>query len=208
MTEVRESYHHGDLRNALVRAGVDLAETGGPDAVTVRAAARAVGVSATAAYRHFADHSDLVQAVRHEAMNRLGRAIATRVSRDRSEDAAERLRAAGRGYVHFALAEPGLFRTAFFGGRKEPGAAPDGGPFGMLVAALDALVADGYLAADDRPLSEVAAWSAVHGLAVLMNDGPFRTMRKAEREAAIDRTLDVVVRGLATGPKARRRTAR
>src|SRR4051794_6031513 len=67
----RATYHHGDLRNALVSAAADLAERGGPDAVTVRAAARAAGVTPTAAYRHFAGHAELLDAAKHEALERM-----------------------------------------------------------------------------------------------------------------------------------------
>ena len=51
----QRGYHHGNLRQALVDAGVELARTGGPNAVLLRAAARQVGVSHNAAYRHFAN---------------------------------------------------------------------------------------------------------------------------------------------------------
>ncbi|HKS99193.1 MAG TPA: TetR family transcriptional regulator, partial [Rugosimonospora sp.] len=63
----RESYHHGDLANALTVAATDLARSGGPEAVVLREAARQVGVSATAAYRHFAGHGELIHAVKQAA---------------------------------------------------------------------------------------------------------------------------------------------
>jgi AcrR family transcriptional regulator len=206
VSEPRKSYHHGDLRNALVRAGAELAESGGPDAVTVRSAARLAGVTATAAYRHFADHAELLAAVREVAGERLSAAMARYLRRlpvpdDPAASALARLRATGRGYVHFALSEPGLFRTAFSAEKDEaPGALPEGsGPFAKLSDALDGLVAVGYLADEDRPLAEFAAWSGVHGLAVLLIDGPLRALPRRERERVIDRVLDVIERGLATG---------
>lgn len=206
MTAARRTYHHGDLRNALLHAGAELAESGGPDAVTIRAAARLAGVTPTAAYRHFADHAALIEAVRQLAMERLSAAMTRYLRRlpatkDPVAAAVDRLRSIGRGYIHFAVTEPGLFRTAFFAGKGESDAhQPTGsGPFEMLCAALDGLVDVGDLAAEDRPLAEFAAWSAVHGLALLLIDGPLRSLPRREREAIIDRALDVVHRGLSTG---------
>jgi AcrR family transcriptional regulator len=202
VSKPRETYHHGDLRNALVRAGAQLAEEGGPAAVTIRAAAARAGVTPTAAYRHFADHAALLEAVHEQAMIRLSAAMTrylrTAPTGDDADAALARLASTGRGYVHFALHEPGLFRTAFFSGHKAE-KAPDRaqpGPFGMLNDALDRLVDAGLMSADDRPRAEVGAWAAVHGLAVLLIDGPLRSLPRRERDAAIDRTLAMVRRGL------------
>ena len=206
MTAGRGTYHHGDLRNALLRAGAELAESGGPDAVTIRSAARLAGVTPTAAYRHFADHAELLAAVRQQATTRLTASMTRYLHRMPATDdpvaaALSRLDSTGRGYIHFALTEPGLFRTAFFAGKgKHEMHRPDGSePFAMLCDALDGLVEVGYLAAEDRPLAEFAAWSAVHGLSVLLIDGPLRSLRRRERDAVIDRALAVVVLGLRTG---------
>jgi AcrR family transcriptional regulator len=206
VTAARTSYHHGDLRNALLRAGAELAETGGPDAVTIRSAAKLAGVTPTAAYRHFTDHAELLEAVRQQAMARLSAAMSRYLrgqppTEDPTAAALHRFRSTGRGYVHFALTEPGLFRTAFFTAKTTPSQPKtDGsGPFAMLCAALDDLVTVGYLTPTKRPLAEFAAWSAVHGLAILFIEGPLRTLRRRDRDAIIDRTLDMVVRGLATG---------
>jgi AcrR family transcriptional regulator len=207
VTAPRTTYHHGDLRNALLHAGAELAESGGPDAVTIRAAARLAGVTPTAAYRHFADHTELLEAVRQLAMQRLSAAMTRYLrhlpTKDPVAAAVDRLRSTGRGYIHFALTEPGLFRTAFFAGKAttNPHRPEDSGPFAMLSDALDGLVDVGYLAAEDRPLAEFAAWSAVHGLALLLIDGPLRSLPRRERDAIIDRALDVIDRGLSTGHK-------
>jgi AcrR family transcriptional regulator len=88
----------------------------GPDFRQVQA--RQVGVSATAAYRHFAGHGELIQAVKEQAQGALARWMqaeleATPSQDDPAEDALRRMRAIGVGYVRFALSEPGLFRTAF-----------------------------------------------------------------------------------------------
>jgi AcrR family transcriptional regulator len=206
VTPPRKTYHHGDLRNALLRAGAELAESGGPDAVTIRAAARLAGVTPTAAYRHFADHAQLLAAVRELAAERLYAAMTRYLRRVSPTDdpraaAIARLHSTGRGYIHFALTEPGLFRTAFTAEKSDASVHPPdrSGPFGLLAEALDGLVDIGYLAPEDRPLAEFAAWSAVHGLAYLLIEGPLRSLARPERDAVIDRALVVIERGLSTG---------
>jgi AcrR family transcriptional regulator len=205
VSRTRTTYHHGDLRNALLAAGAELAEVAGPDAVTIRAVAAKVGVSPTAAYRHFADHAELLEAVRQHAMDRLSDSMRRYLRRVPPSDAAalaalNRFTATGRGYLHFALTEPGLFRTAFATGHKTlaPPQPGSGGPFDMLTDALDDLVAVGYLAPEHRPLAEIAAWSAVHGLADLLIEGPLRGLGRRDRNAVIDRTIEMVAHGMHT----------
>ncbi|WP_435771223.1 TetR/AcrR family transcriptional regulator [Nocardioides sp. SYSU DS0651] len=209
----RSSYHHGDLRNALVRAAAELAATGGPDAVTIRGAARAVGVTPTAAYRHFASQAELLNAAKELAMAGMAEAMAGFLAEVPSEGdpvtlAVQRLVSTGRGYIRFAQDEPGIFSTCFTGQRLA-GDAPDPAqgladraPYALLGEMLDRLVEVGYLHPADRPGAEAGPWAAVHGLALLLVDGPLRRMSAEEREAAIDRTLEMTVRGLATGPAA------
>src|SRR5499426_2501729 len=67
----RSTYRHGDLRRALLEAGIALAQSGGPDAVVLREATRRAGVVPNAAYRHFASRMELIQAVRMTALSRL-----------------------------------------------------------------------------------------------------------------------------------------
>lgn len=206
----RTSYHHGDLRNALARAAAELATSGGPDAVTIRGAAREVGVTPTAAYRHFANQSDLLEAARTLAMDGMTAAMAQFLQQvpedgDPVARAIGRLESTGRGYIRFALQEPGIFRTCFTGRLREPGGTGmgDPAPYLLLGEMLDELVEVGYLAAEDRPGAEAGPWAAVHGLAMLLIDGPLKDMTEAERESAVDRTLEMTIRGLATGPAAR-----
>lgn len=199
----RRSYHHGDLRSALIAAGAELAEDGGPDAITIRAASAKAGVTPTAAYRHFADHAELLAAVRDEAVRRLAAAMRANLPDcDNPSDATaavELLIATGRGYIDFARSQPGLFRTAFTANAKR-GAVPDPkspGPFGMLNTALDLLVDTGGVAADERQWADFAAWSAVHGMALLLIDGPLSGVSASDQEGAIQRTFSMVLRGLA-----------
>jgi AcrR family transcriptional regulator len=200
----KRGYHHGDLRNALAEAAAQLAKDGGPESVTVRAAARSVGVTPTAAYRHFTGHDDLLMAAKQQCAQRLGAAIQEELltlpaTGSRVQLAVRNLVAAGRAYLRFALAEPGLFRTCFSSGGavldKEP-AALSASTFGMLIDLLDELMRCGFLARERRPMAEVAMWSAVHGLAQLMLDGPLRDVSPETQREATNRTMLLVLRGL------------
>jgi AcrR family transcriptional regulator len=204
-TATPRPYHHGRLREALVAAGFELARKSGPDAVVLRAVSRAAGVSHNAAYRHFADHQELLNAVADQCMRELAELMTRRTAevriRDRRRRASAELHAIGRAYIEFALAEPGLFRTAFsfVPADDQPPArdpSPDPGPYELLSAALDRLVEVGVLPVERRPGAEYAAWSAVHGLSMLFVEGPLRMLPAEEREHAIGIALDVVARGL------------
>lgn len=214
----RTSYRHGDLRRALLEAGLALAREGGPDAVALREVTRRAGVVPNAAYRHFANHGELLQAVRAEALAAVARAMEDELDavpapgpRARPggpaaiAHARARLRAVGRGYLRYAWNEPGLFRIAFLRPEETvPGRDPDPAnagrsgldPFQLLGSALDGLVAAGVLPPARRPQAEFLAWSAVHGLALLVSDGPLHAVKRAQAEALAERLLDMVERGL------------
>jgi AcrR family transcriptional regulator len=211
----RSTYRHGDLRQALLEAGIELARAGGPEAVVLREATRRAGVVPNAAYRHFASREDLLQAVRSAALAALARAMEAQWKAPAADtkDAAhapapdavrQALRAVGTGYLRFALAERGLFRTAFSvpGDPRvaaDPAKAGDSGmnPFELLGAALDQMVAAGVLPPAKRPGAEYLAWSAVHGLALLVIDGPLRDLGAKPLRAMGQRLLDMVEQGLA-----------
>src|ERR1700755_3531565 len=106
-------YHHGSLRSALVDAGVQLAREGGPGAIVLREVARRIGVSPNAAYRHFADLPELSDAVADAALAALADSMRRELAALAGDDPLMALLAVGRGYVHFALDEPGLFAAAF-----------------------------------------------------------------------------------------------
>jgi AcrR family transcriptional regulator len=201
----RGTYHHGDLANALTAAATQLARDGGPEAVILREAARTVGVSATAAYRHFAGHGDLIHAVKEHAQEDLAASMRTELAAGEpcAEPAAEalrRLHAVGLGYLRFALSEPGLFRTAFCRadkGYEDQAAGMAASPaFQLLSEALDELVHVGLLPASRRAYAEIYAWSCTHGLAMLLLDGPLSNLPDPERQVAIERCLDGVLYGL------------
>lgn len=204
----RETYRHGDLHRALLEAAVELARRGGKEAVVLREVTRQAGVSPNAAYRHYADLKSLLLAVAHAAQAQLAQAMETglaklRPSGHQAQDARDRLRAVGTAYLRFAKAEPGLFRIAFseqfgMGNVAHPDSTGRSGltPFQILSSALDDLVAAGELPAERRQAAEFFPWSAVHGLAMLMIDGPLRQLEPMQAEAIGQRLIDMVERGL------------
>jgi AcrR family transcriptional regulator len=206
-TSPRSTYHHGNLRAALVEAATELARTSGPDGVALREVARRTGVSHNAAYRHFTDRDQLIGEVAAVAMQRLEDAMHGQLRRVRTKDPAEaarlRLRAVGRGYVEFALAEPGLFETAFSSAYSGPEGVTDpyrtrtGGAYGLLGQVLDENLAAGNVAPGRRPGAEVVCWAAMHGFASLHLRGPLRVVPAKQRDQALELVLDRLEQGLA-----------
>jgi len=198
----------GAVRDGLVAAGLDLARTGGPDAVVLREATRMVGVVPNAAYRHFADRDELLAAVCREALRELAGRMAAGVARVRGRHgdpaaAVRRLHAIGAAYLGFAREEPGLFATAFALPTRHDYGAPDDGagqeraPLDQLRAVLDELVDAGVLDRRRRDGIEFPIWSAVHGLAVLAGQGPLRDVSEATRHRLEERMRTFIADSLA-----------
>ncbi|WP_426390373.1 TetR/AcrR family transcriptional regulator [Variovorax sp. R-27] len=204
----RSTYRHGDLRRALLDAGIELARDGGPGAVVLREATRRAGVVPNAAYRHFGSRQELLLAVREAALAAAATAMEKELAvlpcdQPPADFARAQVRAVGTAYLRFAQAEPGLFRTAFVisdegSGELGPGKAGAGGldPFQLLGKAIDRLVDAGVLDPARRPNAEYLAWSAVHGLALLIIDGPLREMPAEAAHSLGQQLIDMVERGL------------
>ena len=202
------AYHHGNLRADLIAAGLTLTRTGGPQALSLREATRAVGVTPSAAYRHFASRGALVAAVAAQVQDRMADRMLAHWPRGSGAEAARaRLHAVGIGYIEFALAEPGWFAT-FFG--PEPSVdpeAPDGQgdtgaparvppPFALLTQALDELAGAGQLSASARTGAEWPCWSAVHGFAHLVIAGPLRSVPEEQRRQLAEATVTAIIDGV------------
>lgn len=207
MPRTRDTYHHGDLRRALVEAGLAATRVRGATALGLREVTRQAGVSPNAAYRHFADRQALLTAVAREIQDRMAEQMRARMPapgdaapRDRAR---LRLRAVGLGYIAFAVAEPGWFGTAFFG----PGGAPQGvlhdahdrtpPPFALLVEALDGMVEAGALSRERREGAEWACWSTVHGFAELVVHGPLGRQSPEQIGRWAERVVDDIISGIA-----------
>jgi AcrR family transcriptional regulator len=168
----RRGYHHGDLKAALIAAGIELLKTRSAEALSLREVARAVGVSATAVYRHFPDKQALLYAICEQTSEALAR-VQIEAMRG-AVNTREGFVATGRAYVRFALANPAAFRLMMatrppqrhFGADAELATAA----MRVLRENVSALLPDGASPTDHR-LAAIHAWSLTHGMAMLMLDG-------------------------------------
>lgn len=199
-------YHHGNLRNALVAAALRRVEAPDGGEFSLREAAKDVGVSANAAYRHFADKGALVAAVAAVGFDALSeqmqRALAAPPPARTPGEA--RLKAVGRAYVDFALARPHLFRLMFSdrgASCLEAEAAMRGPAPGVLLAgALDLLAAEGGVAPERRGGAAVDAWVVAHGFAMLALGGPPPMREEETRRRLLDEVLELLLAGLRAPP--------
>jgi AcrR family transcriptional regulator len=194
MAKRKASYHHGDLRRALMDAALATVAEGGVASLTLREAARRAGVSSAAPYHHFPSVDALVGALCEEGFAGLAAAMAEGAAKA-GDDPRARMAAMGRAYVHHAVTHPAHFRLMF--SVPAPGldaSSPDAVPaFGQMIAGIRALQAAGL--APKGPVAPLAlmAWSTVHGLASLLVDGPLAGglmgLSPAALEATLSRTL-------------------
>jgi AcrR family transcriptional regulator len=169
VTEKR-SYHHGDLRRALLAAAAEAIAESGPAALSLRDLARRAGVSHAAPAHHFGDKAGLLTALAVEGFSRLADAL------DASREQDSSLLESGVAYVHFATRNRAHFEVMF-----QPSLYDRDDP--EVVAAAQraaAALSTGVSTLDDPPAaedtreSELAAWSIVHGFATLWLAGAFR----------------------------------
>lgn len=177
-----DSYHHGNLRPALLDAAEKLLVEGGVEALSWREIARRAGVSPGAPYHHFADKAALITALSQRHLDELHRLFEAAVAEH--AEPLEQLRELGMVYVLYAVEHPAAFRLMFrpekgspFGG--EPGATP---VFGVL---LEVVRACRERAGRSQEATERIAFSAlglVHGLAALLLDGPLASLATDQRQ--------------------------
>lgn len=200
MRKPKGRHHHGALRRALLDEVAEMAQRAGPEAVKLRELARRIGVSHAALTPHFGDLRGLLTAFATEAFEKLKLSMETEMAGAR--DGA--LRASGRGYIRFAMANPGHFRTMFRTDhldKADPAlAAAAGAAFGVLQDAMAAEYPElqGEALADHLAL----AWSVVHGYAMLRVEGGAGDMLWAstDKVAAAEPMLNLLHAALAPRP--------
>jgi AcrR family transcriptional regulator len=167
------SYHHGGLREALIRSAREILESEGYEALTLRAAARRAGVSQAAPYNHFADKAALLAAI--AALGFKEFAAAMRQEMDAAVDPQARLNATGIAYVAFATSNPGLFKLMFGSSVRQASGDADldaarTSAYELLRGAVHSAQSDPRDAAQDE-LASLRSWAFVHGLATMINEG-------------------------------------
>ena len=169
-----KSYHHGDLRRALLQEAARTIQLQGVERLTLRAVADRLGVSRTALYRHFADKSTLLAGVAAEGFRTL--ATVTLAAWQETGTGLDGLAAMGIAYVDFAVTHPSHYRVMFGGsvdaGAKDPTFDQDASwAFEVLVTALVTLQTDGLIRTGDPVQLAQFVWATVHGVAMLGIDG-------------------------------------
>lgn len=179
----RRNYHHGNLRDALVTAAMQMLEKEGPEAISFRALARTAGVSQTAPYNHFESKEDLLATVARLGFRELVRTQRATAAAETTGE--KRIIALGLDYIRFALAQPQLYRLMFGAGVTEWQAHPEvaEAKAESFLPVSEALAQHlGYEGKADQATIEttaISAWALVHGLSMLL----------------IDRTLDPAGKG-------------
>lgn len=188
-------YHHGRLREALVRAGRVLIEQRGLQGFTLRECARRARVSHAAPAHHFRSVGDLLAEIAAQGFDDLAVAMDAAASQER--DPARRLVALGRGYVAFALANKAVFQLMFNGGaRSNDNArleASRKAAYARLTEGIGGVVPEGSQAS--RQALADLAWASVHGFAMLALGGELD--RDGMSGAAFARRLDAVLQVIA-----------
>lgn len=202
-----DAYQHGDLRPALIQAGLKLLDERGARELSLRAAAQLAGVSHAAPYRHFRDKDALVAAIAEEGFRLLTRRMREQIAAGGSADLITRLRASAVGYVAFAVDHPAYFRTIFGGmvckdGSTVPASLKAAGEeaYHVLRDLVAEGIAGGALRPGDADALSLAAWSLVHGLSMLLIDGQLNGVRAGGEQ--VQRVTEMVVGLLETGLKA------
>jgi AcrR family transcriptional regulator len=178
----RETYHHGNLREALVACALRMISERGPNGFTLAEVARAAGVSGAAPYRHFKDRNALIAEIARQGFERFAKDLRAAWDNARPTPLAA-IENCGRAYLGFARREPAFYAAMF-----EPGFPLEDDPallaeseraFAVLRQAADAVVKT--MPAQGRPPSLMVAlhvWSLAHGIASLFIDGPSGSRRK------------------------------
>ena len=200
MIPTRPTYHHGDLRNSLIRAALALVAERGVEGFSLREAARTVGVSASACYRHFEDREELLAAVAHEGLDTLAEEM--RVAAEPHQgaspfDAVNRFWDYASAYLHFALAHPAHFRVMHAVPKSEHSRdlMLPRTPAVMAQTAMEGLVAAGVVAPEAAGRALLAIWTSVHGLAQLAVAGQLPLDDQLTLEAALDAVLRTAMLG-------------
>jgi AcrR family transcriptional regulator len=197
----RDVYHHGDLRRALVDAALALVAERGPVAWTLREAARRIGVTHNAPYRHFASREALLAAVAEEGFREFARFL------DAADDAAprdplSRLRVRFRSYVRFARDNPAalgvMFSHELADRSRYPGlqeAAQEA--FARLRDTLVLCQQGGVVRAGDPDLLALVAWSTVHGFSMLVLEEQLSwAPSEHERDALVEPIIATLLQGI------------
>ncbi len=191
----RRGYHHGGLKDALVEAARALMAEHGPAGFTLAEAAKRVGVTTAAPYRHFADRSDLMGELARRGFDLFAERLAGAWD-DGRPDARAAFRRMGRAYLSFAAAEPGLYAAMFDSAKSLRGLAAlsvaNKAFDGLYLAAAGVLAAAGGNPREVR-IFALEIWALAHGTAMLTLAGHFDPARGDDPAAILDRGAEALI---------------
>jgi AcrR family transcriptional regulator len=171
----KNTYHHGDLKNALIKAGTEILAKNGVGGLSLRQVAQKAGVSHAAPYAHFADKQALIAAISTEGFRQLYEQVVAVIGRYENDPARQLLETAWT-YVQFAMNDPDQFKIMFSSVLEKEKEYPDfvamsQKTFQQVVAVVVSCQAAGVLREGPGELTAVTVWSAVHGLIALLLEG-------------------------------------
>jgi AcrR family transcriptional regulator len=190
-------YHHGDLKTALVDAGVEILRGKGPEALSLREVARRVGVSQAAPYRHFKDRRELIAAIAERGFSRMGDAMRRAMT---GAGGRPGLRGVARAYVRFGLKNPAEYRVMFgpevaltddLPALRETGRSV----LGFVAEGIAGLQKAGLVGPGDPWLMAAATWAMLHGLVMLSLDGQAASV--ASEDALVEEATRMMMFGMA-----------
>ena len=196
-------YHHGDLRNALIEAGLTILEEEGVHALTLRRLARQANVSHAAPYRHFEDKSQLLAAIALQGFEMLAAGM-EKIIKDYPNQVSERLLNIGIAYVHFGMEHPAHL-TLMFGPLVDRSLEGDAlhqassYTYELLINTVREAQASGDFRSGDPEVTARSLWVTVHGLAMLAKDGQLHDMGENRIEqvtTAVKETMAQLMSGL------------
>ena len=201
-SRAERGYHHGNLKEALQRAALDLIAKKGPAGFTFADAARLAGVSAAAPYRHFRDRDDLLSSIAQRGFEQFEAAL-THAWDDGRPDTVTAFERVGKAYLAFARAEPAFYSAMF-----ESGVPADHNPtllaaseraFAIIRAAAERLAALAPPGTPRPPAMMMALhiWSMSHGVASLFARGDAARRRlPMSAEELLEAEVLIYLRGL------------
>ncbi|MBK7320148.1 TetR/AcrR family transcriptional regulator [Candidatus Villigracilis affinis] len=171
----KKTYHHGDLKNALIKAGVEILAKDGVSGLSLRKVAMKAGVSHAAPYAHFADKQALIAAISTEGFRQLYERVSG-VAEEYQNQPEKQLVEAAWAYVQFAMDDPDRFKVMFSGVLEKEKEYPDfvtesQRNFQLVKMIVEANQASGRLRSGDSALVALSAWGIIHGFILLLLEG-------------------------------------
>ncbi|MCU0535900.1 MAG: TetR/AcrR family transcriptional regulator [Hydrococcus sp. Prado102] len=197
----KKTYHHGDLRQALIEEAIALVAEQGMSNWSLREVARRIGVSHTAPYRHFTDRDALLAAVAERGFQKMSqflRASLVEIPNRHSQ----KLQAIGVAYVQYAIAHPSEYEVMFRYQKNEPqhSALTEAAnqTFAILVDVIEKGQENGEFRQENPTELACVSWSLVHGLSMLLIDGRLNVPENSTPEALAGFIAQIGIEGLKT----------